>query len=244
MPVPEAPEIWQDPDQMPHNPVTLLNTMRISIANALAAAAEFTSADSMDSLSDEVRSGLLARANAAHARFETWPALVPQEWWPITLERRLIPQQIIDAGVNGDYCYLYTDVNVCGTWLIWYTSRVRILGLIADLDQSETEYGARLQIQQAVDDLLAAVPFMLGSKTDPADIYDMAFEYPCLPGESVSADHYQSAAAFGGLTLWIPFKTLLEHMRHLRSDQLQFAVHQIRRLGRLYDVRMPDQDSK
>ncbi|KAI4168284.1 MAG: hypothetical protein LQ343_006521 [Gyalolechia ehrenbergii] len=239
MPVREASEIWQDPGQMPYNPATSLDAMRVQVANVLATAAQYASPGKVESLSDERRSKILSRAKAAISRYESWPSLVPQDWWPIPLQRSLIPQPIIDTGAHGDHCDLYPSVSVCETWLIWYTSRVRILSLIADLDQSESKQHAVLQMQQTADDIFAAVPYVLGSKSDPAGMYDTEFVYPCLPGDNVSLNHYRCAAAFGGLALWIPLRTLLENMRHLRNNQTQFSLEQITRLGRLYDVRMP-----
>ncbi|KAL8720333.1 MAG: hypothetical protein Q9225_002795 [Loekoesia sp. 1 TL-2023] len=241
--VPEASEIWQDPEQMPYNPATLLDAMRVPVANLLAAVAEHASPGQRESLSDEARFEILPRAKAVYASFESWPSLVPQDWWPIHLYRRLIPQQIIDAGLHGDHCDLYPHTSVCETWLVWRTSRVRILSLIADLDQSDSKHDVLLQIQQTADDILASVPFMLGSKSDPAAIYDTEFVYPCLPGETVSVGHYHCAAAFGGLTLWLPLRILLANVRHLRDDQIQFSVQQVRRLARLYDIRMLNQDN-
>ncbi|KAL9594180.1 MAG: hypothetical protein Q9219_007178 [cf. Caloplaca sp. 3 TL-2023] len=239
IPVPGASEIWHDPEQMPYNPATVLDTMRIPLANVLAKSARHVS---LGTLSDEIRSEIVADAKAVHATYQSWPSLVPKDWWPIELERGLIPEGIINAGVHGDYCDLYSHTSVCETWLAWRTSRVRILSLIADHDQAESRHNIILQMQETADKILASVPFMLGSKSKPADMYNRDFLYPCLPGETVSTGHYQSAAAFGGLVLWIPLQTLLENMRHLRRDQIQFSLKQVRRLAILYDVRMPAQE--
>lgn len=243
MPVPEASEIWQDPERMPYNPATLLDAMRVPVANLLAATAVHASPGQRESLSDKARFEIVSRAKAVYATFESWPSLVPQDWWPIRLQRKLIPQQVIDAGLHGDHCDLYPHTSVCGTWLVWRTSRVRILSLIVDFDQSDSKNDVLPQIQQTADDILASVPFMLGSKSDPAGMYETKFVYPCLPGQTVPVGHYHCAAAFGGLTLWLPLRILLENLRHLRDDQIQFSVQQVRRLGRLYDIRMPNQEN-
>ncbi|KAL8940961.1 MAG: hypothetical protein Q9211_002026 [Gyalolechia sp. 1 TL-2023] len=239
MPVPEASEIWEDPGQMPYNPATLLDTMRVQVAKVLAAAAEYASSGNGESLGDERRSKILSSAKTTFSRYDSWPSLVPQDWRPIALQRSLIPQPIIDAGVHGDHCDLYPSMSVCEIWLIWYTSRVRILSVIADFEPLESNQDAVLQMQRTADDIFAAVPYVLGSKSEPAGMYNTMFVYPHLPGETVSLERYRSAAAFGGLALWIPLSTLLDNMRYLMIDQSQFSLKHIRRLGRLYDVRMP-----
>ncbi|KAL8841795.1 MAG: hypothetical protein Q9170_000828 [Blastenia crenularia] len=216
--------------------------MRVQVANLLGAAAQYASPARMETLSEETRLQIVARAKETFANYESWPSLVPEDWWPIALPRKLISQQILDAGVLGQHCDIYPHTSVCESWLVWRTTRIRILSLMVDFDQAGSKDNVMLQIEQTADDILASVPFMLGSKCEPADMYDMDFVYPCLPGETVSVDHYRSAAAFGGLTLWIPLKTLLEHARHLRKDQMQFTQQQLRRIAVLYDVRLPVQD--
>lgn len=229
---------------MPYNPATLLDAMRVQLANVLATAAEHASLGNADSLSDERRFRILSFAKAAFSRHDSWPSLVPQDWWPIPLQRSLIPQMVIEAGVYGDHCELYPSVFVCETWLLWYTSRIRILSLIADLEQLGSNQDTVLRVQQTADSIFAAVPYILGSKSDPADMYETKFVYPCLPGDTISTNHYQHAAAFGGLALWIPLKTLLDNKRHLRNHQTHFSLVQICRLARIYDVRMPGQEKQ
>ncbi|KAI4138428.1 MAG: hypothetical protein L6R39_006790 [Caloplaca ligustica] len=233
MPVQDAPEIWQDPEQMPCNPATLLDAICLQAARVLAAAARSVTPDTATCFK------ILSRAKAVDSRLATWPSLVPQDWWPIPLDRDMVPTEVAEAGLHGDHCDIYPDISICDSWLNWRFTRLKILGLIADYEQTESKHDAMLEFQQVTDDILAAVPFMLGSKCKPADMFDTVFKYPCLPGTSVLRSHYYSAAAFGGLTLWSPLKTILEHARHLRKDQMQFALQQIRRLGTLYDVRMP-----
>ncbi|KAL8925940.1 MAG: hypothetical protein Q9208_003253 [Pyrenodesmia sp. 3 TL-2023] len=243
IPVQEAPELWQDPDHMPYNTATLLNGMCLQAANVLADAAQWVSSDTSDDSSDNRRTEILLRARFVDSRLATWPSLVPQDWWPVPVEQRVIPQEILDAGVYGDHCDIYPDTTICDTWLIWRSTRLRLFALIADFDQAESKHNAVLQCQAAADDIFAAVPFMLGSKCMPADMFDTVFKYPCLPGKTVSLDHYHSAAAFGGHVLFSPLTAILERTRHLRPDQVQFAAEQIQRLGRLYDVHMPEQRS-
>lgn len=243
IPVQDASELWQDPEQMCYNPATLLDGMCLQAANVLAAAAQCASPDTVDSLNGNMRIDILFQAKKVNSRLATWLSLVPQDWWPVALERAVIPQEIVDAGLHGDYCHVYSDVSICDTWLSWRSTRLRIFALIADYDQTELKHDAVLQARQTTDDIFAAVPFMLGSKCMPANMFDTDFTYLCPPGKTVSVNHYHSAAAFGGLVLLAPLKTIMECTRHLRPDQVQFAGQQIRRLGKLYDVRMPDHGS-
>ncbi|KAI4141195.1 MAG: hypothetical protein LQ341_003578, partial [Variospora aurantia] len=222
MHVQEVSEVWQDPEQLPSNPATLLDAMSLQAANVLAAAAKHANSKP----SDKVRSDLLLRARTVASRLEIWPSLVPQEWWPVSFARESIPQEIAEAGLHGDHCDMYHDTSVCDTWLTWRSTCLRVFALIADYEQGEAKSDAVLQLQQTVDDIFAAVPFMLGSKS-----------------QMVPLHHYHSAAAFGGLTLWPPLKTIMDHVRHLRSNQILFLGQQIKRIGTLYDVRNPDRGS-
>ncbi|KAL8709800.1 MAG: hypothetical protein Q9220_005586 [cf. Caloplaca sp. 1 TL-2023] len=243
--VDESPEVWDDPDDMPYNPATLLDFICLEAANTLAAAAELISSTQTDNKSDDdaALSSILGRANAGDARFSSWPSHIPQEWTPVSLPRKLIPQEIIDAGVHGDHCDIYSYTSVCNTWNSWRAAYIKTLVLLADYDQTTAKRGIVLHIQQLADDVLASIPFLLGSKVKPADMYDMDIVYPCLPGKTVSASHYQSAAAFGGSTLWAPMRAILDFMHYMREDQIQFTMRQFRRLGTLYDARMTKQDT-
>ena len=238
MAVEEAPEIWDDPGEMPQNPATLLSSIYLEAANVLAFAAKYPAPPSSGLLHDEVVSDVLFSAEAVEAKFAAWKMQVPAEWWPTTLLRDSAPQEIIDAGFLGDSCDIYSDTSVCDMWNSFRTTRLRILCLIADYDLMDSMHSTVIQIQQTVDEIFASIPFMLGSKVEPAGMYDTEFVYPSLPGKSVSMSHYQKAAAFGGLTLFTPLITLFSFMRYLRGDQKQFALQQFRRLGCLYDVRM------
>ncbi|KAL9008950.1 MAG: hypothetical protein Q9173_005979, partial [Seirophora scorigena] len=171
MPVQQASEIWQDPEQLPSNPATLLDAMNLQAANVLAAAAQCAESSASDTMPPHT----LFRAKTVRSRLATWPSLVPQEWWPVSLEREVIPQEIIQAGCHGDHCDIYLDTSVCDTWLTWRSTCLRVFALIADYEQAEAKSDAVLQFQQTTDDIFAAVPFMLGSKVRPAAMFDTVF---------------------------------------------------------------------
>ncbi|KAL8664177.1 MAG: hypothetical protein Q9202_003255 [Teloschistes flavicans] len=239
MPVYETPEIWHDPEPMPQNPAIILDAICVEAANVLAAAVEDTFVFKSDVPRYETSTMIMSRAKAVDDRFALWESRVPEEWWPTPLPREDVPQEIVDAGFHGDYCHVYSNTSVCATLNSFRSARLRILCLLADNDQTGSRSKRILQIQRTVDDTLVSIPYMLGSKSEPAGMYDTDFVYPAPPGQSVSMAHYQNAAAFGGLTLFGPLRMLFSLARYLRADQIRFAGQQFKRLGVLYDMRMP-----
>lgn len=237
--VDEAPEIWDDPEDMPYNPATTLDFIGRDAANLLAAAARHGSPSNADLSDDAIHADIFLSAKALEARFAAWADEIPAEWLPISLPRELIPQEVIEAGVLGDHCHIYSHTSVCATWNSWRVGQMRILGLQADYEPMESKRDAVLQIQQLADDILASLPYMLGDKMKPRAIHAMDIVYPWLPGQDVPTNHYQSAAAFGGLGLWVPMKAILDLMQYMRGDQIRFTGAQSSRIGKLYDVQDP-----
>ncbi|KAL8769862.1 MAG: hypothetical protein Q9209_004300 [Squamulea sp. 1 TL-2023] len=238
MPVDSAPEIWDDPSEdMPYNPATSLDLLGRDAANLLALAADHGSPLNADPSDTKIHRDIYLQAKALDARYARWAEEVPAEWLPVSVPLELIPQEIIEAGVNGDHCDIYTYISVCSIWNTWRIRRIRVLGLVADYEALELRRDAVLQIQRLADGIHAALPFMLGNKVEPSQMYDMDFMYPSIPGQSVPASHYQSAAAFGGLVLWGPMRAVLDLRRYMRADQISFTIQQFHRIGRLYDVR-------
>ncbi|KAL8683938.1 MAG: hypothetical protein Q9186_000149 [Xanthomendoza sp. 1 TL-2023] len=238
-PVDDAPEIWDDPDDMPYNPATFMDFIGRDTANLLAKAAKHGSPANTDSSNNNIHADIFWQAKALEARFAAWAEDVPAEWLPFAVPRHLIPQEVIAAGVLGDHCDVYSHTSVCATWNSWRVGRIKILVLLANYEQIESKQDAVLQIQRLGDDILASLPFMLGSKIQPAEMHNTDFVYPSIPGEGVPASHYQSAAAYGGLSLWVPMIAILENNQYMRDDQMCFTGQQFARIGRLYDVRNP-----
>ncbi|KAL8791226.1 MAG: hypothetical protein Q9213_000183 [Squamulea squamosa] len=238
MPVDSAPEIWDDPSEdMPYNPATSIDFLGRDAANLLALAADHGSPLNADSSDTEIHSNICLQAKALNARYAQWSEQVPAEWLPFSVPLELIPQEIIQAGVNGDHCDVYTHTSVCSIWNDWRAHRIRILSLIADHEEIDSRREAVLQIQRIADDIHASLPYMLGNKVEPSELNDMDIIYPPIPGQSVPASHYQSAAAYGGHTLWVPMRTVLAFQQYMREDQISFTTQQFRRIERLYDVR-------
>ncbi|KAL8658771.1 MAG: hypothetical protein Q9226_000796 [Calogaya cf. arnoldii] len=240
MPVDNAPEIWDDPSEdMPYNPATSLDFIGRDTANLLARAAEHGPPSNAGLSETEIHTDIFLEAKALDARYAQWAEEVPTEWLPFSVPWESIPQKIIDAGMNGDYCHIYSHTSVCSTWNDWRVQHMRILSLIADYEETEAKNDAVLQVQRLADDIHASIPFMLGNKVKPSEMHDMGFVYPSIPGQSVPASHYQSAAAYGGLTLWVPMRAILDFRQYMRADQILFTIQQFQRMGRLYDVRNP-----
>ncbi|KAL8991901.1 MAG: hypothetical protein Q9169_007549, partial [Polycauliona sp. 2 TL-2023] len=260
-PVDDTPSIWDDPPvSMPYNPATSLDFISKDAANLLARAASTTTTTPSD---PETQTDIFLEAKALDARYAQWAAEVPTEWLPFSLPRSSIPPEIISAGLNGEYCHIYTHTSVCSTWNSWRVTRMRILALIADYYSSpsssapssiyspptlspnaETETKAETeeettinQIRHLADDIHASIPYMLGNKLKPSDMHDTNFIYPSLPNLPVPASHYQSAAANAGLNLWVPMRAILDLRGYMRGDQISFTGEQFRRIARLYDVR-------
>ncbi len=237
-PVDNAPEIWDDPaEEMPYNSATSLDFIGRDTANLLAKAANHGLPANADSSDSEIHTDIFLQAKALDARYAEWVEQVPIEWLPVSVPRESMPQGIIDAGFNGDHCEIYSHTSVCLTWNSMRVQRIRVLSLIADYQKTGSERDAILLLQRLADDILASVPYMLGDKVKPSELHDMGFVYPSIPGQSVPTSHHQSAAAYGGLTLWDPVRAILEFRQYMRDDHITFSIQQLQRLGRLYDVR-------
>ncbi|KAL8888284.1 MAG: hypothetical protein Q9205_002351 [Flavoplaca limonia] len=239
-PVDNAPEIWDDPSEdMPYNPATSLDFIGRDTANLLARAAEHGLPPNPYPSDNQIHTNILLEAEALDARYAQWAEEVPTEWLPFSVPRDSIPQEVLDAGVNNHYCHIYSHTSVCSTWNAWRVQRMRILGLLADYQEIELKDDAILHIQRLADDIHASIPYMLGNKVKPGEMHGMDYVYPSIPGHSVPASHYLTAAAYGGLNLWVPMRAILDYRRYMRGDQILFTVEQFHRIMKLYDVRMP-----
>ncbi|KAL9035179.1 MAG: hypothetical protein Q9180_004998 [Flavoplaca navasiana] len=237
-PVDDAPEIWDDPSEdMPYNPATSLDFIGRDTANLIAKAAEHGLPPNSYPLDNQIHTNILLEAEALDARYAQWAEEVPTEWLPFSVPRDSIPQEVLDAGVNNHYCHIYSHTSVCSTWNAWRVQRMRILGLLADYQEIESKADAILHIQRLADDIHASIPYMLGNKVKPGGMHDMDYVYPSIPGHSVPASHYPTAAAYGGLNLWVPMRAILDYRRYMRGDQILFTVQQFHRIMKLYDVR-------
>lgn len=191
---------------MPRNPATLLDLMSVEVADLLADAAH-TSPKVIDLSDEEDESSgcsdeLLKRARAIDADLACWPQTLPLHWHPVRVFKDSIPQEVIDAGVYGDSCEVYPDIMICSTWNDWRVARLKVLHLIAklshvsSLDRGEACAHVINEIQRLVDGICASVPFCLGSRTEPAPLYQAEVIYPGLKGRLDSKEHEKTASMY------------------------------------------------
>ena len=235
-------ELWQDaPESLLHNPATLLDRMYVDVANLLATV-DRTPADIIDCTPGEphraTRSSDLAhRAELVDARLATWPDLLSPNWNPVQVLASAIPWDVVNAGLYGDSCDVYSDIIICGTWNDWRHVRLKVLALIARLGNNDSKARAILSIQQLADDICASIPFSLGSRVKPSTIYAADSTYPSVDGQRVPEAHQQRAAAAGGWLLFSPLKEVWHVGMYLRKGQLDWVSGQLLRLATIYNIR-------
>ncbi|KAI4161529.1 MAG: hypothetical protein LQ342_004813 [Letrouitia transgressa] len=170
----QAPELWQDPQEMLHSPAVSLDSLSVEVANVVATARNYSlklsasSSNDTELASDKRR--ILLRAQAINARLLSWRKTVPSEWTPLRLSRHQTPTEIVNAGFYGDYCDIYPELPVCRIWNDWRARRLKVLLLIAKFDDGGPATIAILDIYQVIGDIFASVPFALGSKTEASTI--------------------------------------------------------------------------
>ncbi|KAI9710811.1 MAG: hypothetical protein M1812_007359 [Candelaria pacifica] len=239
-PVDTSAEVWQDSDQLPQNPATLLDIMSVEVANVLSAENQpperVVELEEVETDASPPISNLLDRAIAAEARLASWPEIVPRNWIPVRIPRNSIPQVVVDAGLYGAYCEVYPDIVICSTWNSWRTIRLKILSLIARLDPEGSGIQAVTTIQQLADDICASIPFSIGSRTEPALFSESAAIYPSVEGQSLPTNHVRAALAVGGWSLFSPLKEIINVRMYLRLGHREWVREQLFRLAKIYDV--------
>ena len=224
--------VWKDPDDMPHNPATILDLMSVEVANILALERSMTMEEYLGS-SAEGFSSLVEMAKAADRRLATWPDLIPAEWFPKRVRREAVPESVARAGIYGDGYDIYSDVLVCCTWNSWRSARLRLLALITKYEPDEE---ALESIQVLADEVCGTFPFILGDRMEPTTMFSADIAYPSLEGQPVPLGHHQTAAGFGGWNLHTPFNKVLRLGMYLRQGQLAWLRNQGERLARVYHV--------
>ena len=221
--------------------------MSVEVADLLADAAHIPpkiidSIDNEDEISIKAHE-LLERALAIEANLLSWPETLPLHWYPVRVFKDSIPQEVIDAGVYGDSCDVYPDIMVCTTWNDWRVARLKVLCLIAKLHPISNLFGGKMgtqvisEIQQLVDRICASIPFCLGSRTEPAPLYEAKVVYPGPKGCLEAKEHQKTAIAYGGWYLFIPFKVTMELGEYISKGQQDWLRLQLSRLARMYDVK-------
>lgn len=220
--------------------------MCVDVANLLADAAHTLpkindSIDNEDEISIRAHE-LLERAEATEANLLSWPEALPLHWYPVRVLKDNIPQEVIDAGVYRDSCDIYPDIMVCTTWNDWRVARLKVLHLIAKLYSISNFIGDKTgtqvisEIQQLVDGICASIPFCLGSRTEPAPLYEAEVLYPGFKGCLKAKEHRKTALAYGGWYLFVPFKMTMELGEYIGKGQQEWLRLQLYRLAKMYAV--------
>lgn len=217
--------MWHDWADMPQNPATILDMMSVDVANVLAFQ---KSGDVVASIPSFVK-----MAKIADNKLAGWPDLVPSEWFPTRIPAKNIPQRVIEAGIYGDGCDIYSDVLVCCTWNDWRSARLKLLALIAKYEPDEDTIPT---IQRLVDGICSTFPYLLGDRTTPAPLFAANVTYPSLDGQPVPKAHHQTAAGFGGWYMLTPLRQAICVASYLREGQVSWIRAQGQRLARIYDV--------
>ena len=224
--------IWQDPEDMPQNPTTLLDLMSVEVANLLALESSLAGSKNSQSGSKAL-SNLVLKAKSVDDNLACWPDSVPFEWFPKKVQRQIVPKSVIDAGFYGEDCDIYSDVMVCRAWNDWRSARLRVLSLIAKYELGEETLTS---IQQLADGICASFPYILGDRMSPAPIFAASVLYPSLEGHSVPLGHHNVASCYGGWHLHTPLNQVIAVGLYLREGQLTWMRGQGQRLQRVYDV--------
>ena len=234
-PIDTASSVWQDDEEMPHNPATLLDSMSIGVANLLALVS--STAPSITGSPPNSVVDLLGQAKAIDGKLACWANIVPVNWFPISVSVNAVSQSVRDAGVYGDTCDIYPDIMVAITWNDWRWTRIRVLALIARYETGEQVLAT---IQRLADDICASVPFCLGDRTEMMPMYAAMSSYPSAEGQPLPKSHPQNASAFGGWYMLTPFRETVQVAKYLREGQLDWIRGQMQRLAKIYGVNQDD----
>ena len=237
-PIDGMSDFLDDEEGTPRNPGTLLDLMCVEVANLLADAKHSSSPEPRADKTKRTDSpfNLLVQAQTLDAKLSSWPTFVPIDWVPIQVSAERIPKSVIETSLYGESCDIYPDIMVCSTWNEWRTARLMVLGLITRFGHKESREQAILRIQELVDGICASVPFVLGDRTEPGNVYGAQINYPTPSDKPRSMEHQQTATAYGGWSLFAPFKETMNIRMYLRKGQYEWLSRQLLRLAKMYGV--------
>lgn len=233
---------------VPPTPATSLDDLNVELANIQAAAAQLDSGVASQGDGLTVLE-ILKKALDLDQRFAHWTATLPDDWQPIRVSGfDCISQSIRDAGLYQDHCDIYKSIYVAGTFNAHSASRIRlqqtILACLAHLQTSTATFDSASPvmvaldiIQELADNICASIPHHLGDRTTTNRIDDRTCQYPHVRGCPVPDDHYEAAAAMGGWYVATRLLELLSPNVPLRTGQQQWIGSQLRRLGKIYNIR-------
>ena len=230
---------WQEIDDMPHTPASLLDLLAVEVANLLYIAHQDPASVPLVGKEDKVDildPAILPKATDIDAQLSLWPCATPYDWISTAISVKCVPDSVVQAGFYGEECDIYKDVIICSTWNDWRVARLKTLALIARRAHGEQRAAAIRNIQELADGICNSIPFCLGSRNSPAPLHAEEISYPTFPGQKTPKLHYRTAAAYGGWYLFAPMKQVMAVAPYLREGQTMWMAMQLRRLARIYDV--------
>lgn len=177
----------KDPDVLPENPTSMLDTIGSCVAELQATAAGLFSTTSSQPLSVQALAGIRAEAERLDHQLLSWSQSLPQDWQP----QRFNSAQGFDSSIPmyESICEVYVSCPVADTWNLWRFQRMILLGIILrsfsemlrmtkaqsvfqDASQPLERYGRTAQ--ELMDSVCYSIPFYLGNRTNPVSISDFA----------------------------------------------------------------------
>ena len=226
-------------DTIPTSPQLSLNQIQFQVANVQASGVSL--AEVSIEWKDAAALDILERARDLDERLMTWYSSMPESYRPVYIAKADISSSICSAGLYGEYCTIYKSVFVADLINKHTNSRIRmnllIMGLAKYLNIPSSGtilVTAKNNIQYLADDICATVPFFLGNRTKMLRLNDRSVEYPQLPGQQTTAEHYDSAAAYAGFFLTRRLAELLPPFVPLRDGQREWLFGQMGRIRKVY----------
>lgn len=228
--------VWRGDDEIPHNPATVLDSMSIEVANILnrEVSTDLSVAENPAYLLE--LDDLLQQAKTIDDRLASWTNVIPDDWFPVSIPAKEIPQSVRDAGIYANSCDIYPDIMVAITWNDWRWTRMRILALLA---RYEDDPQIKTTIQSLADEVCASIPFCFGDRTYFMPMHASKSIYPSVEGQPLPKSHRQNAAAFGGWYMFTPLKETVQMAKYLRKGQAEWIRAQMKRLAKIYEVGEP-----
>ncbi|KAI9720446.1 MAG: hypothetical protein M1812_002952 [Candelaria pacifica] len=183
---------------------------------------------------------IIAEALQVENLLLAWSAsITDHSWFPEYIARDSVTSSIQNAGFYGSTCSVWTDLEVAGTWILFFIRYITALqmirqsfadepSLLENNPQNQTLlYRANKKIQKLADDICKIIPFYLGDSKIPKNpIYNTSTEFPftfrinpsiglpvLIPTEN--SDHQKRASASGG---WILFPQLVNLWRFAEPE--------------------------
>ena len=226
-------------DTIPTSPQLSLNQIQFQVANVQASGVSLVevAADRKNAVALQI----LERARDLDQWLILWYRSMPTSYYPVCVTKDDIPSSVRSAGVYADYCTIHKSVFVADLINKYANSRIRmnllIIGLAKYLNipsQESILATAKESIQHLADDICATVPFFLGDRRKMLRLDDRSVQYPHLPDQRTTAEHYDSAAAYAGFFLTRRLAELLPPFVPLRDGQREWLFGQMGRIRKVY----------